>query len=75
MSTPPLVADGLRGRWLLAVRAAWVMVLLLALTITVASIPILFEQYGTLCFRTPGSCLERSQLTPGGLRVHFKTAI
>jgi len=57
-----------QGRWLLAVRVAWVMVLLLALAITAASAPILFEQYATLCFRASGSCLERAQLTPEGLR-------
>lgn len=68
MRPTPMVADARRGRWLLAVRVAWVTVLLLALTITVASIPILFELYGTLCFRSAGSCLERSQLTPEGLR-------
>ena len=68
MRSSPLAADGRRGRWLLAVRAAWVVVVLLGLAITVASAPILFEHYGTLCFRTPGSCLERSQLSPEGLR-------
>jgi hypothetical protein len=61
-------ADGLRGRWLLAARVAWVVVLLLALAITAASAPILFELNGTLCSRDPEICLERGQLTPGGLR-------
>lgn len=41
---------------------------MLALAITGASAPILFEQYSVLCFRSSGSCLERSQLTPEGLR-------
>jgi hypothetical protein len=49
-------------------RVAWVAVLLLALAITAASAPLLFEQYGTLCARASGSCLDRLQLTPGGLR-------
>jgi hypothetical protein len=43
-------------------------VALLSLAITVASTPLLFEQYGTLCLRTASSCLERSQLTPEQLR-------
>ncbi len=47
---------------------AWVTVLLLGLAITFASAPVLFEQYSTICLQEPGSCLERSQLTPGGLR-------
>ena len=68
MRSPQLAVDGPGGRWLLAARAAWVVVFLLALAITAASTPILFEQYGTLCFRAPESCLERSQLTPEGLR-------
>jgi hypothetical protein len=54
--------------WLLVARIAWVAVALLALAITAASTPLLFEQYGTLCFRAPASCLELSQLTPEGLR-------
>ena len=58
-------AAGPRGRWLLAARIAWVAVLLLALVITAASAPILFEQYATLCYRTVESCLELSQLTRG----------
>ncbi|CAA9392382.1 MAG: ATP-binding region, ATPase-like [uncultured Rubrobacteraceae bacterium] len=65
--TRPAV-DRPRERWLLAVRVGWVAVVLLGLTITVASVPILFERYGTLCTGTPGSCLERSQLSPEGLR-------
>jgi hypothetical protein len=66
--SPRAAAGGLGGRWLQTARAAWVMVLLLALTITAASTPILFEQYGTLCYRASESCLERAQLTPEGLR-------
>ncbi len=54
------------GFWLLGRRGWWS--LLLALAITAASAPILFEQYGTLCFGAPESCLERAQLTPEGLR-------
>jgi hypothetical protein len=54
--------------WLLIAWIAWVAVALLALAITTASTPLLFEQYGTLCFRAAASCLERSQLTPEGLR-------
>jgi hypothetical protein len=57
-----------QGRWLAAARAAWVTVLLLALATVVASAPLLFEQYETLCLRASGSCLDRSQLTPEGLR-------
>ena len=53
---------------LLVARIAWVAVALLSLAITVASTPLLFEQYGTLCLRTASSCLERSQLTPEQLR-------
>jgi hypothetical protein len=54
--------------WLLIAWIAWVAVALLAVAITTASTPLLFEQYGTLCFRAAASCLERSQLTPEGLR-------
>jgi hypothetical protein len=53
---------------LLVARIAWVAVALLALAITAASTPLLFEQYSTLCFRGAASCLELSQLTPEGLR-------
>ena len=49
-------------------RIVWVAVALLALAITAASTPLLFEQYSTLCFRAAASCLELSQLTPEGLR-------
>ena len=68
MRSSQVVDQEPRGRWLAAARVAWVMVLLLALAITAASAPILFEQYDTLCSRAAGSCLERSQLTPEGLR-------
>jgi hypothetical protein len=54
--------------WLLVGRIAWVALALVALAITAASIPLLFEQYSTLCFRAAARCLERSQLTPEGLR-------
>ena len=54
--------------WLLLARIAWILVALVALAITAASTPLLFKQYGTLCFRAPASCLELSQLTPEGLR-------
>jgi hypothetical protein len=52
----------------LVARIVWVAVALLALAITAASTPLLFEQYSTLCFRAAASCLELSQLTPEGLR-------
>jgi hypothetical protein len=70
-----IAADGLRGRWLLAARIAWVVVLLLALAIAAASAPILFENYATLCHRTAESCLELSQLTPGELDELEKVGI
>ena len=54
--------------WLLVARIAWILVALVALAMTAASIPLLFEQYSTLCFRAAASCLELSQLTPEGLR-------
>ena len=54
--------------WLLLARIAWILVALVALAITAASTPLLFEQYSTLCFRAAASCLELSQLTPEGLR-------
>jgi hypothetical protein len=57
----------MRSRLLVA-RIAWVAVALLSLAITVASTPLLFEQYGTLCLRAATSCLERSQLTPEQVR-------
>jgi hypothetical protein len=52
----------------LVARIAWVAVALLSLAITVASTPLWFEQYGTVCLRTANICLERSQLTPEQLR-------
>jgi hypothetical protein len=52
----------------LVARIAWILVALVALAMTAASIPLLFEQYSTLCFRAAASCLELSQLTPEGLR-------
>ncbi len=54
--------------WLLLARIAWILVAMVALAITAASTPLLFDQYGTLCFRAAASCLELSQLTPEGLR-------
>ena len=54
--------------WLLVARIAWIAGALVALAVTAASTPLLFEQYSTLCFRAAASCLERSQLTPEGLR-------
>lgn len=68
MSPSPTAAAGLRGRWTLAARVAWIIVLVLGLAITFASAPILFERYETLCYRAAQSCLESSQLTPDGLR-------
>ena len=56
-----------QGRWL-AARVAWVMVLLLALATVGASVPLLFEQYVTLCSPASEGCLDRSQLTPERLR-------
>jgi hypothetical protein len=53
---------------LLVARIAWVAVALLSLVVTIASTPLLFEQYGTLCLQAASSCLERSQLTPEQLR-------
>lgn len=67
--SPEAASANLRGSPLLLARVAWVLVALLALAITAASAPILFEQYGTLCTRAAESCLERSQLTPEGLRA------
>ena len=51
-----------------AVRAAWVLVVILGLAITVASIPLLFEQYSTLCTEAAEVCLERSQVSTEELR-------
>ena len=56
------------GRRLFVVQAAWVLVALLALSITAASAPADFERYSTLCAAAPESCLERSQLTPEELQ-------
>lgn len=49
-------------------RVAWVIVLLLAVAVTAASAPILFEQYGAVCSRGASRCLELAQLTADGLR-------
>jgi hypothetical protein len=56
------------GRRLFVDQLAWVVVALLTLAITAASAPADFERYSTLCAAAPGSCLERSQLTPEELR-------
>lgn len=57
------------GRWLMVARAVWVLVASLGVVITVASAPVLFEQYATPCTGVPESCLELSQFTPEGLRT------
>ncbi|MGH3146808.1 MAG: hypothetical protein ACRDTR_13515, partial [Rubrobacter sp.] len=69
MSVPGASSGGTRGRWLVAARVAWVFVALVGVVITVASAPVLFNQYATPCTGTPESCLELSQLTPEGLRA------
>jgi hypothetical protein len=62
------VSDGPGERRFYVLQAAWVVVALLTLAITAASAPADFERYSALCAGAPGSCLERSQLTPEELR-------
>jgi hypothetical protein len=68
VSTPSVTFRDPDGRGHFVVQVAWVLVALLALAITAASVPADFERYSTLCADAPGTCLERSQLTHEGLR-------
>jgi hypothetical protein len=61
----------LRGRRLLVVRVAWVVVALTALAIVVFSIPSSFEYYRDVCTAASQVCSERAvnQATPEGVRA------
>ena len=50
------------GRWLLVVRAAWVICALLTVLVMVASVPLLFERFSSVCQLPAGVCLERSEV-------------
>jgi hypothetical protein len=56
--------SNLRGLPLFAARVAWVVVALVALAMVFFSLPVLFEEFTTLCREAAGGCLERNQLTP-----------
>jgi hypothetical protein len=61
----------LRGRRLLVVRVAWVVVAVTALAIVVFSIPSSFEYYRDVCTAASQVCSERAvnQATPEGVRA------
>jgi hypothetical protein len=51
-------------------RIAWVIVALLTVVVMVASVPVLFERFSTLCTESMNACLQRSEVpaqAPGGL--------
>jgi hypothetical protein len=51
-------------------RIAWVIVALLTVVVMVASVPVLFERFSTLCTDSMNACLQRSEVpaqAPGGL--------
>jgi hypothetical protein len=50
------------GRWLPVVRAAWVICALLTVLVMVASVPLLFERFSSVCQLPAGICLERSEV-------------
>ena len=50
------------GRWLLVVRAAWMICALLSVLVMVASVPLLFERFSSVCQLPAGVCLERSEV-------------
>jgi hypothetical protein len=54
----------LGGLPLLAARVAWILVALVALALVLFSIPVLFEEFSTLCTGAAGACLEGNKLTP-----------
>ena len=55
------------GRWLLAVRGAWVICALLTVAVMVASVPVLFERFSSACTDAAGLCLERAEVPAGAL--------
>jgi hypothetical protein len=52
----------LRGRWLVIARAAWLLVILLTITLFVAGLSLQFDYLHTTCTETP--CLDQERLTP-----------
>ena len=50
------------GRWLLVVRTAWVICALLTVLVMVASVPLLFERFSSVCQLPADVCLERSEV-------------
>src|SRR5438093_3196061 len=54
----------LRGRWLLIARVAWLVVVLLAITVCVATIPVEFARLHQICFS--GDCVH-PHLTPASV--------
>ena len=57
----------LRGRWLVIVRVAWLLVLLTTFGLFVAGLPVQFEYLHTTCTEMP--CLDQERLTPEYLRT------
>lgn len=52
-------------------RTAWVVVAVFTVVAMVASVPVLFERFSTLCVDGPNACLQRSEVPAralGGLR-------
>jgi hypothetical protein len=51
-----------RGRWLLVARGAWVICAVLTVVVMVASVPLLFERFSSVCTGATNLCLERSEV-------------
>ena len=59
----------LHGRWLLLTRVVWISIALLALGLSVASIPTSFASLYVLCTDAPATCSDNGYLTPDYLRA------
>src|SRR5215208_4351576 len=68
-TSPPAIS--LRGRWLLAVRVAWVAVAIMVLAIVLFSVPSSFEYSRSVCTAASEVCSEQAvaQPTPEGVRA------
>ena len=53
------------GRLLTVARAAWVVCAVLTVVVLVASVPVLYERFSSVCTDATNLCLERSEV-PGG---------
>jgi hypothetical protein len=54
-------------RRLLAARVAWIVVAVLTVALMVASVPIMFERFSSVCLEAASVCVERSEVPPEAL--------